>query len=127
MVRPTTDPKRRTLLIRVSERDLRMLSRLAVTWKCSRSEVVRRLVRAAAGNVAWRRRAAPSRSRVPGDRRHAHCAGPRETSAPSGPGAQDEEGDPTGRRQERQARAHPYGRAARAAHGPQRLLDAPGD
>jgi hypothetical protein len=49
MARPTTDPKRRVLIMRVSNGDVRALSRLAKQWKCSRSEVLRRLLREAAG------------------------------------------------------------------------------
>ena len=48
MARPTTDPKPRVLVMRLSDNDVRALSRIAKQWKCSRSEVLRRLLRAEA-------------------------------------------------------------------------------
>jgi len=48
MARPTTDPKPLVLIVRLSRNDVRALARLAREWKCSRSEAVRRLLRAQA-------------------------------------------------------------------------------
>jgi hypothetical protein len=45
MARPTTDPKPHVLIMRLSRNDVRALKRLAKAWKCSRSEVLRRLLR----------------------------------------------------------------------------------
>jgi hypothetical protein len=47
MARTTTDPKPEVLTLRLSARDVRDLARLAKRWDCSRSEAVRRLLRAA--------------------------------------------------------------------------------
>jgi hypothetical protein len=47
MARPTTDPKPHVLVMRLSAKDLRALKRLAKALKCSRSDVLRQLLRAA--------------------------------------------------------------------------------
>jgi hypothetical protein len=45
MARPTTDPKPLVMTLKLSEDDLRAVKRLAKAWKCSRGEVLRRLLR----------------------------------------------------------------------------------
>jgi hypothetical protein len=46
MSRTTTDPKPFTVAMRLNKDDLRLLDRFARLWKCSRTEVLRRLLRA---------------------------------------------------------------------------------
>jgi hypothetical protein len=48
MARPTTDPKPLVMTLKLSKSDLRSVTRLARQWKCSRGEVLRRLLRAEA-------------------------------------------------------------------------------
>ena len=45
MSRTTTDPKPHLIALRLGADDLRVLARLARQWKCSRGEVLRRLLR----------------------------------------------------------------------------------
>ena len=45
MARPTTDPKRKALTVRLNADDMRKLARMARQAKCTKGEVVRRLVR----------------------------------------------------------------------------------
>jgi len=45
MARTTTDPKPYNVVVRLNKDDERALNRLAKTWKCSRSDVLRKLVR----------------------------------------------------------------------------------
>ena len=47
MARPTTDPKPLVMTLKLSKDDLRKVSRMAKQGKCSRGEVLRRLLRAA--------------------------------------------------------------------------------
>ncbi len=47
MARTTTDPKPHTVALRLNESDYRVLKRLAKRGKCSRTEVLRRMLRAA--------------------------------------------------------------------------------
>ena len=44
MARTTTDPKPYTVAMRLNKDDLRQLDRIARLWKCSRTEVLRRLL-----------------------------------------------------------------------------------
>ena len=45
MARTTTDPKPTTIAVRLNAADTRTLNRLCKQWKCSRSEVLRKLLR----------------------------------------------------------------------------------
>jgi hypothetical protein len=44
MARTTTDPKPFTVAMRLNRDDLRALERLAKLWKCSRTDVLRKLL-----------------------------------------------------------------------------------
>jgi hypothetical protein len=60
MARPTDDPKRSLMAVRLSEDDVRTLARLAAEGDCTPSEVLRRLVREKSGSVSperWQQRA----------------------------------------------------------------------
>ena len=45
MARTTTDPKPFTVAMRLNKADLRALDRIARLWKCSRTDVLRKLLR----------------------------------------------------------------------------------
>ena len=45
MARTTTDPKPFTVAMRLNKQDLRTLDRIARLWKCSRTDVLRRLLK----------------------------------------------------------------------------------
>lgn len=52
MTRPTTDPKRRSLAIRLTDEDAAALEHLAQMTDSTRGEVIRRLIRIAARQAA---------------------------------------------------------------------------